>query len=214
MSLSKELHKPSVSLRTVRPQQRQCSMGRSESKHLHQYCILWFVLASSKCSILMKKSEFNFETSSEKLVERSFLFVPPLLVGDNERPSGSSQKIELPLAHSAPASSARFTLPRARDHISPGPGRIELSEVALKYHWMLFSVGTATTHRRWWETNQWRPKNRVLTIESSCCFFSKIHTDPIQRPYLTWTCSGLTFQGRSEKSHWNFFSVGTSDTHR
>ena len=81
-----------------------------------------------------KSQNLFFETSSGKLVEQSFLLVPPLLVGDNERPSGSSQKIELPLEHSAPASLARFALPRARNHISPGPGRIELSEVALKYH--------------------------------------------------------------------------------
>ena len=60
------------------------------------------------------------------------MLVMTLLVGDNKIPSKRIYNIEYSQYHSYAASSVRFTLPRSRKHISPGPGRFDFYKADLK----------------------------------------------------------------------------------
>ena len=101
-----------------------------------------------------KGSYFNSEARSEKLIKRSFLYVPPLLVGNDKRPIISVQKIE----HSYDTSSAKFTLSHAQDHISPVPVHLEISNTALK-----ISLNALSCRHRYYSATTMR--DQVAAVE-------------------------------------------------
>ena len=70
--------------------------------------------------------DLTLQAIFKNTTEGYFLLVPPLLINNSKQLISESKKYHLQ-ENPSHACSKIFTLHRTRDHISPGPGKIELS---------------------------------------------------------------------------------------
>ena len=79
-----------------------------------------------------KGSDFNFEASSENIIEGYFMSMPQLPIGNKDRPSISGLKRYHPEDHSAANYSTKSTLSCDQVRTPPGPGRFEVSKADMR----------------------------------------------------------------------------------
>ena len=114
-------------------QQRETDQWRSKNRAftIAYICCLFIQIQTFLCPIpyiTWTWSDWTFQGGSENPIELYFLWIPPLLIGNNKRPFRGVQKRDHSQDHLSTASSAVFALCRSGYHISPEPGRVELSK--------------------------------------------------------------------------------------